>query len=232
MDYVGSYITRDGSNLTFILNTHSRSYSPILSDVAAAKWPQSKFFVSSDEKEIYSFGREVAGGHPDQTPVVVACGGDGTFRAVATAVADNAILGIVPMGTVNNVAHQLGIPEDIHSAIDLLERGKITYIYPGYCSWRGNKVPRLFFISVSMGPDANAVHYVSANLKARYGRVAYAASFLARLLLQPLPKVEYVLDGKKASGNGVIAVSSGCLRIPLHCDHSFRYKLSTHSAAL
>jgi diacylglycerol kinase family enzyme len=61
-----------------------------------------------------------------------------------------------------------------------------------------------------MGPDANAVHYVSANLKARYGRVAYAASFLARLLLQPVPKVEYVLDGKKASGNGVIVVSSGC----------------------
>jgi diacylglycerol kinase family enzyme len=206
----GSLINRNGSNLYFVLNPRSRGYSAGFRDIAAARWPESSFFISSDEKELHGFGRQAATSRPEQTPVVVACGGDGTFRAVATAVGDIAILGIVPMGTVNIVAHQLGIPKDVQSAMELLERGKIAYIYPGYCSWPGNDVPRLFFISVSMGLDADAVHYVSPKLKARYGRIAYAVSFLARLMFRPLPKVEYILDGEKASGNGIITVSSGC----------------------
>lgn len=204
-----SFITRDGSNLSFILNPQSRSYFSGFKDLAAVKWPGSKCYVSSDEKELYDFGKRVAEGPHEQTPVVVACGGDGTFRSVATAVGNNAILGIVPMGTVNLVAYQLGIPKNIHSAIELLEKGHLAHIYPGCCSWGKSEIRRLFFLSVSMGTDADAVHYVSKRCKALFGSFAYAVSFLGHLLFHPLPRVEYSLDGKKSFSNGIIAVSSG-----------------------
>lgn len=202
-------VMRDGRNLSFILNPRSRNYFPAFKDIAAAKWPLSKFYVSSDEKELFEFGRIAARNHRKRTPVVVACGGDGTFRAVASAVVNNAILGIVPMGTVNLVAYQLGIPKDIHSAIELLERGRLSYIYPGCCSWDGSDVCRLFFISVSMGADADAVHCVSPRLKVLFGKISYAVSFLDRLLRHPLPRIEYTLNGNRAHSNGIIAVSSG-----------------------
>jgi len=210
MHHGGSHITRDGSNLTFILNPRSRGYFPGFKDLAASKWPESKFFVFSDEKELNDFGKRIGAGRHDRRPVVVACGGDGTFRTAASAVGNGAILGIVPMGTVNLVAYQLGIPKNIHSAIALLERGPLAHIYPGCCTWGEKEVCRFFFLSVSIGTDADAVHYVSKRFKALLGGFAYAGSFLAHLLFHPLPRVEYTLDGKKSFANGIIVVSSGC----------------------
>jgi len=210
MHHGGANITRDGSNLTFILNPRSRNYFPGFRNLAAEKWPGAKFFVSSNENELYDFIGKTAGGSHEQPPVVVACGGDGTFRIVASAVGNNAILGIVPMGTVNLVAYQLGIPKNIPSAMDLLENGRLSRIYPGCCTWDETGTCRLFFLSVSMGVDADSVHYISGLLKTLLGRNAYALSFLSRLFFHSLPRVEYTMGGRKSFSNGIIVASSEC----------------------
>ncbi|HME09240.1 MAG TPA: diacylglycerol kinase family protein [Bryobacteraceae bacterium] len=56
--------------------------------------------------------------------VVVAAGGDGTVSAVAAAVAGTAsALGVLPIGTLNHFARDLGIPLDLDAAIEVLAKG-------------------------------------------------------------------------------------------------------------
>lgn len=60
----------------------------------------------------------------EEPSLMVAAGGDGTARAVAAAVAGTShTLGILPLGTVNHLAHDIGVPLDLESAIDVLADG-------------------------------------------------------------------------------------------------------------
>jgi diacylglycerol kinase family enzyme len=57
--------------------------------------------------------------------IVVAAGGDGTIGATASAVAGSeAVLGVLPMGTLNHFAKDLGIPIDLAGAVAVIARGR------------------------------------------------------------------------------------------------------------
>jgi YegS/Rv2252/BmrU family lipid kinase len=56
--------------------------------------------------------------------IVIAAGGDGTLHAVASAlIGTKSTLGIIPMGTMNNIAHSLEIPENIEEACAIIATG-------------------------------------------------------------------------------------------------------------
>jgi len=58
-------------------------------------------------------------------PLLVAAGGDGTIGAVAGALAGSATaLGILPLGTLNHFARDLGIPPDLDQAARLIAAGQ------------------------------------------------------------------------------------------------------------
>jgi diacylglycerol kinase (ATP) len=64
--------------------------------------------------------------------LVIAAGGDGTLHAVAKGLATTrATLGIIPMGTMNNVARSLAIPEDIDAACAIIANGVTSLIDMG-----------------------------------------------------------------------------------------------------
>jgi diacylglycerol kinase family enzyme len=64
--------------------------------------------------------------------LIVAAGGDGTIDSVAGAIVGrDAVLGIIPTGTRNNVAFNLGIPGDIVESVALLRRGRRAKIDVG-----------------------------------------------------------------------------------------------------
>ncbi|MBD3274879.1 MAG: hypothetical protein GF372_06180 [Candidatus Marinimicrobia bacterium] len=57
-----------------------------------------------------------------QPEVIVAAGGDGTISSIANYITDTSIaLGIIPLGTMNHFAKDLGIPLDISSAIRAIQ---------------------------------------------------------------------------------------------------------------
>jgi diacylglycerol kinase family enzyme len=69
--------------------------------------------------------------------ILVAAGGDGTVSSVASAVAGtSAILGVLPMGTLNHFAKDLHIPLDIEHAIAVIQRGKTANIDVGEVNGR------------------------------------------------------------------------------------------------
>ena len=76
--------------------------------------------------EVTELAQEAARG-PYQ--VIVAAGGDGTVNSVATAVIENnKILGVLPAGTLNHFARDLGIPFDLEAAAKTIVAGHITEV--------------------------------------------------------------------------------------------------------
>jgi diacylglycerol kinase (ATP) len=88
--------------------------------------------------------------------VVVAIGGDGTVNEVASAlVGTGKPLGIIPTGSGNGIARNLGIPTDIRAAIELLNNFKTTITDTGYINGKA------FFATAGCGFDAHISHKFS-----------------------------------------------------------------------
>jgi diacylglycerol kinase (ATP) len=61
--------------------------------------------------------------------LIVSCGGDGTaHQALQALVGTRAVLGLIPLGTANDLPRNLDLPEDLDFTCDLLNGGKIRKI--------------------------------------------------------------------------------------------------------
>lgn len=106
----------------------------------------------------------------EQYDAVIAMGGDGTVNEVITGIAEQdhrPALGIVPFGTVNDLARALHIPTDPRDAISILEDAPIRPFDIG-------KYGSYYFMNViAIGLIADAVEEVSVEQKTSLGSVAY-----------------------------------------------------------
>ena len=94
--------------------------------------------------------------------LVIACGGDGTVESVANAlVGMPAALGILPVGTRNNIAVSLGIPTALAQAVALLRSGRRHPIDIGHarCGERERWFLETFTVGIfsTLYPDADAI---------------------------------------------------------------------------
>ena len=63
---------------------------------------------------------------------VIAAGGDGTVNAVASRMLERDVaLGILPMGTLNHFARDLGIPVELEAAVDVIAAGHVRQVDAG-----------------------------------------------------------------------------------------------------
>ncbi len=68
----------------------------------------------------------------ERSTVVVAAGGDGTVNAVASVVlGSHAALGVLPLGTLNHFAKDLGIPMDLEEAVETVINGSTIHVDVG-----------------------------------------------------------------------------------------------------
>jgi len=86
------------------------------------------------------------------SPLIIAAGGDGTIEAVAPALVHTpTVLGIIPLGTYNNLAACLAIPTDLESACELVATGVQKQIDVGEVRCRGNRRRSFFLEQASIG---------------------------------------------------------------------------------
>src|SRR5262249_38734294 len=113
--------------------------------------------------------------------VVVAAGGDGTLNEVLNGIGDvpdgfeRARLGVLPLGTVNVFAQELGIPARLEAAWDTIQRGRQTRIDLPWVEHKANgpSARRCFAQMSGAGLDARAIELVKWQIKKMVGPVAY-----------------------------------------------------------
>lgn len=113
---------------------------------------------------------------------IVAVGGDGTISEVASGlVGSRAELGVLPLGTANLFARELGIPLDIAEAARLVNEGFSVPVYPGLYS--AADVPeRIFVQTLGIGFDGSVVRRLNKDAKKIIGRFAYVLAAIQCLL--------------------------------------------------
>ncbi|WP_112664383.1 lipid kinase [Microvirga flavescens] len=115
--------------------------------------------------------------YADKVDCAVVGGGDGTLNAAAFGVIEAGLpLGVLPMGTANDLARTLKIPFDIDGAVKVIAAGRTRKIDLGVV----NGEP--FFNVASIGLSAELARELTGDIKRRFGRLAYALVALKVLM--------------------------------------------------
>lgn len=128
---------------------------------------------------------------------VVAVGGDGTVSMIAAQLLGGdsgpaATLSIVPTGTANVLARELGIPLSIDAAITLAFDGDQAIDLDAI--WARD---RPVFTQVGVGLDAQMIRHTSREDQVQRGRFAYVATFVRRAIGHHRPEAfDLEIDGK------------------------------------
>jgi diacylglycerol kinase family enzyme len=108
---------------------------------------------------------------------VIVCGGDGTVHEVMQAlVGSDVALGVVPMGTANALASDLGLGPDPAKAIQALLRAEPTRVPVGRITFNnrdGLSQSRYFTVAAGIGADALLMARMDPVLKRRLGYLLY-----------------------------------------------------------
>ena len=135
--------------------------------------------------------------------LVVAAGGDGTIAEVADGLSgSDASLGIIPLGTANVLAHELGLPFAPRPVAAALAFGRTRPLWPGLA--RGEAGTRLFVQMLGAGFDAQVVHRLCVPLKHMIGRGAYVGQTLRELVRYRFPPLTLRIDGVEHQAASVI----------------------------
>lgn len=116
------------------------------------------------------------------TSLIIACGGDGTVREVAKGIVlsqKDATLGIIPLGTGNDLCRSLDIENDIEKALELIDIGKIVEMDVAELTTSGEK--HLFFNVSSCGFGGTVGKKLEETDKTTWGPLTYFKSGIAAL---------------------------------------------------
>jgi diacylglycerol kinase (ATP) len=138
--------------------------------------------------------------------VIAVAGGDGTINEVVNGLSRRReagpALGIVPLGTANVLAHELGLGFSADALAQTLTAGREIVMQPGEASGAGRT--RQFSLMAGAGFDAKVVAGVSAPLKRRLGRAAYVWRSLVEARRYRPVRYAVEIDGERHEAASVI----------------------------
>ena len=149
---------------------------------------------------------------------VVAAGGDGTVNEVLNGIAgvqhglERARLGILPLGTMNVFARELGLPLNPDAAWSVVRQHNETTIDLPCVEFEaeGRTAHRYFAQLAGAGLDSRAIGLVDWSWKTRIGSLAYAAAGLRAMQGFQPPVTVALPDGTRSSGE-LVLVGNGTL---------------------
>ena len=123
---------------------------------------------------------------------IIAAGGDGTVAEVAEGlVGTDVVLGVLPLGSVMNVARMLGIPRDLDGAARVIESGSIARVDAGRA--QGTAKSRFFLEAAGVGIDAGLFAFANEVDRGNWRSVIPLLRFVQRYRPR---RLEVRLDGK------------------------------------
>jgi len=146
--------------------------------------------------------------------VAIAAGGDGTVSGVAGGLVHTGIpLGIIPVGTGNGLARDLGLPLDLEEALNLLadEKGWTTVDIDTM-----QVGDRFLILNLGVGISALAVRGTEHTEKRRLGRIAYVWAGLVEFLGFQPQRFTVVVDDRpnQFRASEIMVLNSGGLGNP------------------
>jgi diacylglycerol kinase (ATP) len=127
--------------------------------------------------------------------LVIAAGGDGTLIGVANGLVHSPVpLGILPLGTGNDLARALLIPLKVDEAVELLVSDhavmEVDALQVG---------ESCFFSNVSVGISSEMINDTTSANKKLFGRLAYVLAMVKRSSLFKLQRYTITMDGQPRS---------------------------------
>jgi YegS/Rv2252/BmrU family lipid kinase len=146
--------------------------------------------------------------------VIAVAGGDGTINEVVNGLShrgdgsgdDCPALAIIPLGTANVLAQELGLDFKASAIAETMMTGQAVLMRPGEASSSG--APRCFSLMAGAGFDAKVVAGVSAPLKRRLGRAAYVWRSLVETQRYRPVRYAVEIDGVSYEAASVIVTHS------------------------
>jgi diacylglycerol kinase (ATP) len=151
-----------------------------LTDVYWREVPKSKYAPKQVEKAL-----------KQQADLIFVWGGDGMVqRCIDTAAGSGTTLAIIPAGTANLLATNLGIPKDIEQAVEIGLSGEHRRLDLGRMN--GER----FAVMAGAGFDARMIGDADGTLKDRFGRLAYIWTGAKHLRDKPF-RAKIAVDGAR-----------------------------------
>src|SRR5262249_34431813 len=174
--------------------------------LAARGWDEPLWLLTTPADPGFGQATEAARAGVD---LVMAAGGDGTVTACAAGLAGQPVpLAILPGGTGNLPAVNLGVPLDLEQALEVACTGVDRKIDLGVANGRP------FVAMAGLGLDAKMLRSTSEDAKKRFGYAAYVVAMLRHVGDPPL-RVAVRTDGgrpKKYHATGIIVGNVGWLQ--------------------
>lgn len=159
--------------------------------------------VATEASDMAGPVRRALAAHPDSTQIV-ACGGDGTVGACAAAVGDTAIpIGVVPTGTTNVIAFELGLPSNPVRAARLLG-GDMRPV--SFRTWRVNG--RTMLLQLGVGFDGLLMWRTPRRLKRALGFVGVVVSALRHGVTFDFPEMRVTGELENGATRSVVVTSA------------------------
>ena len=129
---------------------------------------------------------------------IVAVGGDGTIRHAARTVAGTDVpLGVIPLGTGNVLAREIGLCRDPGALAEALLTGPAVSVMAPTANGE------VFLLMAGAGFDGRVIQALNPSAKGRVGKLAYVGPMLSALR-GPADKLEVLLDGRPHQASWVV----------------------------
>ena len=159
---------------------------------ASAGWGAPAWYATTIEDPGRSMAEQAA---ISGAELVIVCGGDGTVRTVCAELAGTGVsVGVVPAGTGNLLARNLGVPLFLQAAVDVALNGQDRAIDLVKVSGDGIPEDEHYMVMAGMGFDAAIMEGANEQIKAKVGWLAYVVSGLRNLMF-PAVRLELSVDG-------------------------------------
>ena len=134
---------------------------------------------------------------PSRFDAIAVAGGDGTINEAVNGIVQSGLpLAILPLGTANVLAHELGLPRAPEALAEIAALSPARPVVPAEIVTAERNEPWRFLLMAGIGFDAEVVAHLNFKLKRKIGKTAYALGSLQQLGRQERRLFDARIDGR------------------------------------